>query len=123
MSWQKRKGSRFERLIVKIAQLRGFASKRAWASDGRSLGMHSEVDVVVDDFKIQAKCRKSLAKYLKPSEHVDWQVIKEDRGKVYVILEFDKLLETLADWCHGDKKLELEKAKKELDVQKDSEII
>jgi len=87
MSWQKRKGTRFENLIVDIAEKYGFKAKRAWASDGRSLGMHSEVDVIIypidsrTPWKIQAKCRKSIADYLKPNENVDWQVVKEDRGK------------------------------------------
>ena len=123
MSWQKRKGNRFERLIVEIARRYGFNAQRAWASDGRSFGEHSEVDVKVDKFKIQAKSRKKIAGYIKPSEHVDMQVIKEDRGKAYAVIEFERFLEILADWCHAEKRLELERAKEELDAQKGSEIL
>lgn len=101
MSWQKRKGNRFENLIVSIAEKCGFEAKRAWASDGRSLGMHSEVDVIIypsdgaPPWKIQAKCRKSIADYLKPNENVDWQVVKEDRGKTYAVIELEEFLRLL----------------------------
>jgi len=102
MSWQKRKGTRFENLIVSIAENCGFKAKRAWASDGRSLGMHSEVDVIIypqgersEPWKIQAKCRKSIADYLKPNENVDWQIVKEDRGKTYAVIELEEFLKLL----------------------------
>lgn len=102
MSWQKRKGNRFENLIVSIAEKCGFKAKRAWGSDGRSLGEHSEVDVIIypngersEPWKIQAKCRKSIAGYLKPNENVDWQVVKEDRGKTYAVIELEELLRLL----------------------------
>ena len=91
----KAKGNRFERLIVDIAKDKGYESKRAWGSDGRSIGHHPEVDLLVDAFKVQAKCRKKLPDYIIPNENVDWQVIKEDRGKVYVVLEFGKFLDLI----------------------------
>ncbi len=91
----KAKGNRFERLIVDIAKDKGYESKRAWGSDGRSIGHHPEVDLLVDAFKVQAKCRKKLPSYIIPNENVDWQVIKEDRGKVYVVLEFGKFLDLI----------------------------
>ena len=64
-------------------------------SNGRALGCHEEVDILIDDdIKVQAKVRKALPKWIKPSEHTDIQVIKEDRGKIYVVQELnDWLLE------------------------------
>lgn len=91
----KAKGNRFERLIVDIAKDKGYESKRAWGSNGAALGHHPEVDILVDTFKVQAKCRKKLPDYIIPNENVDWQVIKEDRGKVYVVLEFGKFLDLI----------------------------
>ena len=38
--------------------------------------------------KIQAKCRKSIASYLIPTEHVDAVVCKEDRGEPLIIMRF-----------------------------------
>ena len=56
-----------------------------------------EVDILInDEIKVQAKVRKKLPSYIIPSEHVDIQIIKEDRGKMYVVQE-------LNDWILGIK--------------------
>ena len=101
----KAKGSRFEREIVKRIESYDREAKRAWGSNGKSLGMHAEVDLIFSEkeglemagwekiYKVQAKCRKKIASFLKPSEHVDMQIVKEDRGKIYVIMELDNFLE------------------------------
>ena len=47
-SKSKAKGNRFEKECVDIAESHGFAAKRAWGSDGRSLGLSPEVDIVVN---------------------------------------------------------------------------
>ena len=90
----KAKGNRFEREIVNKLTSLGITAKRAWGSNGASLGMHEEVDVLVgSSFKIQAKCRKKLASFLVPTEHVDAVVCKQDRGETLIILRFDDWLE------------------------------
>ena len=90
----KDKGNRFEREIVNACKAADLEAKRAWGSNGRSLGWHEEVDVLVGkDFRIQAKCRKKLADFLQPSEHVDAVVCKQDRGETLIILRFDEWLE------------------------------
>ena len=90
----KAKGNRFEREIVNKLTSLGITAKRAWGSNGASLGMHEEVDVLMgDDFKIQAKCRKKLASFLVPTEHVDAVVCKQDRGETLIIMRFDDWLE------------------------------
>ena len=90
----KAKGNRFEREIVNTVLSSGFNKcKRAWGSNGASLGMHEEVDVLMgDDFKIQAKCRKKLASFLIPTEHVDAVVCKQDRGEMLIIMRLDDVL-------------------------------
>ena len=90
----KAKGNRFEREIVNTVLSSGFKTcKRAWGSNGASLGMHEEVDVLMgEDFKIQAKCRKKLASFLIPTEHVDAVVCKQDRGETLIIMRFDDWL-------------------------------
>jgi len=93
----KAKGNRFEREVVNKAKESGFKAKRAWGSNGQSLGMHEEVDLIIGDnpkVKIQAKCRKKLASFLIPSEHVDAVVCKQDRGEVLIIMRFN-------DWLEG----------------------
>ena len=98
----KNKGSRFERQIVKTCELHDIKASRAYMSDGRSLGLHSEVDVLIlggiqGNIKVQAKCRKKLAAHIKPNENVDVQMIKEDRGQIYVVQQLDDWLLMLKD--------------------------
>ena len=95
----KAKGNRFEREVVETCELHEVKAVRSWGSNGKSLGLHEEVDVLInDDIKVQAKVRKVLPKWIKPSENVDIQVVKEDRGKMYVIIEFN-------DWILDYKKI------------------
>ena len=93
----KQKGNRFERLIVEKAKSYGVGAERAWGSNGRALGMHEEVDVLLEgDLRIQAKCRKNIAKWLKPSEVVDAVAVKENRGETYIILRYEEFLDDYA---------------------------
>ena len=58
--------------------------------------MHEEVDLIIGkepEIKIQAKCRKKLASFLQPSEHVDAVICKQDRGETLIILRFEDWLE------------------------------
>ena len=89
----KAKGNRFEREIVEAVELHDIKAVRAWGSNGASIGQHPEVDLLIDDeIKVQAKVRKALPKWIAPSEHVDVQIIKEDRGKMYVVQELNDWL-------------------------------
>ena len=68
----KEKGNRFERYIVSLCEQADIPAKRSWGSDGRSLGLHEEVDLVIDsDIRVQAKCRRRLPAYIMPSPNVD----------------------------------------------------
>ena len=89
----KAKGNRFEREIVDAVELHEVKCVRAGGSNGRALGHHEEVDILIDDdIKVQAKVRKALPKWIKPSQEVDVQIIKEDRGKIYVVQELNDWL-------------------------------
>ena len=96
----KQKGNRIERECVNLAKGFGFESRRAWGSDGRSLGWHEEVDMVIDlpcknsdnPYKFQVKGRKAIADYLKPCEHVYGQILKEDRHEPLVTIRYKDLL-------------------------------
>jgi len=92
-SKSKTKGNNFERIIVNMAKDLDIPAKRAWGSNGAAIGQHEEVDVLLDtDFKIQAKCRKKLADFLLPTEHVDAVVCKQDRGETLIIMPFKEFL-------------------------------
>mgnify|MGYP001607777002 CR=1 FL=1 len=90
---QKVKGNRVEREVVQLAQSKGFTSQRAYASNGRSLGMAEEVDVLIGEYRVQVKARKSFPKWLlEASKNVDWVVFKENGQPFKVMLELDTLL-------------------------------
>ncbi len=89
----KAKGNRFEKYVVDLAREAGKMALRAWGSDGRSLGMHQEVDIVIDGKKYQCKKRKHIAGYMKPSEHVDGQIVMEDYGEPLVVFRLKDYLD------------------------------
>ena len=81
------KGNTYEREVVDKFKEHGIDCKRAWGSNGQSFGMHEEVDCLANgELRIQAKRRKKIAKWLKPSVFVDAVVVREDRGQNYIIL-------------------------------------
>ena len=97
-SKSKAKGNRFEYLIRDITQEIGLKCQRAWGSDGRSLGWHEEVDLLIDNtIKVQAKCRKAIANWMLPSQEVDIQVIKEDRGIPLVVESYDTWIDRIKE--------------------------
>mgnify|MGYP003126710539 CR=1 FL=1 len=88
------KGNTYEREIVEKFKKENIECKRAWGSNGQALGMHEEVDCLANnELRIQAKRRKKIAKWLKPSIFVDAVVVREDRGENYIILRLDDFLE------------------------------
>ena len=94
MNKSKDKGSRFERFLVKLIESFNIKARRAWGSNGQALGMHEEVDLLMDDeIRIQAKWRKSMPKYLGMTEEVDMVAFKEDRGETYFLIRATDFLE------------------------------
>ena len=111
----KQKGNKFERdCCNKATDLYEIPSKRAWASDGRSLGLHSEVDIVIGDKKyndemhVQCKIRKRLPEYIFPkNDAIDSHLIREDRGEAYIVLRYDDYLSEMRRYRQLKDKLEL----------------
>lgn len=93
----KTKGNSYERELVNEAKALGFEAKRAYASDGRSLGLHETVDLLIDDKKIQAKRRKSIAAFMKPTEHVDAVAIRQDRGETLIVMTLPEYFDLLKE--------------------------
>jgi len=105
-SKSKAKGNRFERNVVDIFEDYGIKAVRAWGSNGAALGCHEEVDVLVEGkIKVQCKCRHKIAKYMIPSEEVDIQVIKEDRGDTLVVIKIEDYIKLLGGTHGSDKTL------------------
>lgn len=97
----KAKGNHFERELVNIARDSGFEAKRAYASNGQSLGHHEEVDLVITgskvEAKVQAKRRARIAEYITPSENVDVVAVREDFGQPLVVLSYCDYLDLLKE--------------------------
>lgn len=92
------RGNNLEREIVNTAKDMGLSAKRAYASDGRSLGKSEVVDVIVEDTCIQAKRRKKVAQWLYPSYHgddVDVVVTRMDRKESLAIIPLKRFLQLL----------------------------
>jgi Holliday junction resolvase len=90
------KGNTYERELVNEAKSIGFSAKRAYASDGRSLGLHETVDLIIEGKKIQAKRRKKIASYILPDEHVDAVAVRQDRGDTLVVITLKEYFSLLS---------------------------
>ena len=88
------KGNSFERELVSLAKEWGLSAKRAWGSSGKSLGMHEEVDCIIEEYTIQAKRRKKIASFLK-CKNTDLVAFREDRGDTYVLMDINVFLTLL----------------------------
>ena len=89
------RGNNLEREVVNAAKEVGLSSKRAYASDGRSLGKSEVVDVIVEDYCVQAKRRKKVAEWLYPENHgddVDVVVTRMDRKQALVVIPLNEWL-------------------------------
>lgn len=95
----KQRGNEFEREVVNKAKDKGIHAERAYASNGRALGEHEEVDCVLgkgpDRIRVQAKRRKVLPAYLQVPEEADIVAFKQDRTAPLVLLPLDDYLDLL----------------------------
>jgi hypothetical protein len=91
----KAKGTGYENELVKKLKDAGFKNvKRAWGSDGRSMGEAADVDILADSIKVQAKRRKTIPKWLALG-NCDVVMYREDRGITFVAMTFDEWVRCL----------------------------
>ena len=97
-SKSKRKGYTFEKEIENFFKDEGHKAVKAWGSNGKSLGVEEDVDILVNDsFYIQAKRRKALPKFLELGNcHAVF--IREDRGTTKVLIPLDFFIEMYNEW-------------------------
>lgn len=94
-SRSKAKGNAFEREVVEAAKLFGLEAKRAWGSNGASMGEAEEVDVLIEGIRVQCKRRAALPAYLQIPEGCDVVVVRQDRGDCLVLLPLEEYLRCL----------------------------
>ena len=96
---QKQKGNRFEYQVRDTFIDNGIECVRSYGSDGRSLGLDKEVDLLVKhkgkQYTVQCKVRKKISSFIKPSDDIYAQVIKEDRGDVVCIIRLTDFIELI----------------------------
>jgi Holliday junction resolvase len=103
------RGNNLEREIVNQSKEEGLSAKRAYASDGRSLGYSEVVDCVVEDWTIQAKRRKKIAQWLYPENHgddVDAVVTRMDRKEALIVFPLKKWIKMMKELKDGKSKSE-----------------
>jgi len=93
-----RKGSNAEREVVKAAQACGIDAKRAYGSDGRSLGEASTVDVMIGEYRVQVKRRAKIADYVFPPEGADVTAIREDRGDWHIVMTLEEFVKLIGSY-------------------------
>lgn len=79
MNKSARKGLRTEQSLVRKLKEAGIKAVRSPGSDGRNLGLHSQVDVLADGVRIQVKSVKAIREEVRPTSAVDINIIKPDR--------------------------------------------
>ncbi len=91
------RGNVLEVEIVKMFESYGIAAKRAWGSNGKSIGEHEQVDVLVtpldnSPLKIQAKRKKELPDWLGFTKHIDAVVVREDHGRKFIMFDLEDFI-------------------------------
>ena len=92
------KGFNYERELVKRAEKFGVEAKRAWGSNGESLGEDATVDVMIGEFRVQAKRMAKMAAKYRLNIHQDSVVFREDGSpsKSQIIMRYDDFLKLMA---------------------------
>lgn len=95
----KRRGNDLERELVRQALAAGIPAVRAWGSDGRSLGLESDVDMVLGrghcQNLVQVKRTKTIASKYQLPDSCDAVVFRCDRGESTAMITYERFLELL----------------------------
>ena len=101
------KGNTYERWIVNFFKAVGLSCRRAWGSDGRSMGLTEGVDGTLnDEYKWQAKCKAQISPFYIPNEEGAFQIFKGNRTRSYATMTVEKLGEMIVRLnelhCHNE---------------------
>lgn len=93
----KRKGYQFEVEIVEAFKAAGIKARRAWGSNGQSIGLPATVDVEAGGCKAQLKRRHSIPKVFSIPEGADVTIFREDRGESFVLVKLADFVRMLGN--------------------------
>jgi Holliday junction resolvase len=95
----KQKGNTYETELVNQLKADGLEAKRAWGSNGASIGETETTDVVYylngQKYTAQAKRRAKIPEYLKPPQGVSTVMTRGDREDTLVILRYEDYIQLL----------------------------
>lgn len=93
-----KKGYRGEVEVREILEALDFDAQRSWGSDGRSLSLPSDIDILAKrdglEFHVQVKRRKKIASYLE-FRNANIVAVREDRGEWLFIVNAKTFKEIL----------------------------
>jgi hypothetical protein len=88
----RQRGAELQRQSVRTAKEYGL---EAFNRD-RGGAQHEKGDIEIEERYYGCKRRTRIAKWLKPEKNEDGVVIREDRGKPYIVLDFEKYIMLLS---------------------------
>ena len=96
----RQRGAELQRQAVRTTKEFGL---EAYNRD-RGGAQHEKGDIEIEERYYGCKRRTRIAQWLKPEKNEDGVVIREDRGKPYIVLEYEKyimLLSLLKEFKNG----------------------
>jgi hypothetical protein len=88
----RQRGAELQRQSVRMAKDFGL---EAYNRD-RGGAQHEKGDIEIEGRYYGCKRRTSIAKWLKPEKHEDGVVVREDRGKPYIVLDYEFFINILS---------------------------
>jgi len=88
----RQRGAELQRQAVRTAKEFGL---EAYNRD-RGGAQHEKGDIEIEERYYGCKRRTRIAQWLKPEKNEDGVVIREDRGKPYIVLEYEKYIMLLS---------------------------
>jgi len=88
----RQRGAELQREAVRMAKERGL---EAYNRD-RGGAQHEQGDIEIEEHWYGCKRRTRIAKWLKPEKNEEGVVVREDRGKAYIVLDYEYFLNILS---------------------------
>ena len=88
----RQRGAELQRQAVRMAKAFGL---EAYNRD-RGGAQHEQGDIEIEGRYYGCKRRTSIAKWVKPEKSEDGVVIREDRGKPYIVLDYEFFINLLS---------------------------